>query len=378
MSNEQIGGDLIGYGSFGCVFKPALNCPGDTDVPDDAVSKVFYGKDGKRDAKEELGMDKIIRGIKGHEQWSHSWHKMCKPSNYDDTYNIDPSIESCLDMNNISESDYDRTRTMLQGSDAGTPFLDLMTNKFKSSTFSNKETFRRNFLYMMKMMKPLFLGLKAMYHSGLSHNDIKDENIMVDKDGCKYIDFGFACEFKNKKFYENRSKTEWWLDRIYPTYPYEFIFLYAYGDLLEEEKRDIQEKIYRSLHDRYVLVHDQIFGRKTHEYLLHLVDRIIKDGPKIRNGASGKDITSLIDTYSVGMLIPGTLCKISKKHGSVKKLIKLVGSDKVKSFMDLFKDMTEPDHSNRMKPDEAYTRYLELEKLYLSPKEVRRKRTRRK
>ena len=61
---------------------------------------------------------------------------------------------------------------------------------------------------IMKLMKPLFIGLKEMYNKGVSHIDIKDENIMIDDGGCKYIDFGLACEFKDRKFYERRSKNE--------------------------------------------------------------------------------------------------------------------------------------------------------------------------
>ena len=45
---------------------------------------------------------------------------------------------------------------------------------------------------MMKLMKPLFIGLVEMNKKDITHNDIKGDNIMVDDDGCKYIDFGLA------------------------------------------------------------------------------------------------------------------------------------------------------------------------------------------
>ena len=380
--NEKLGGSLIGRGSFGCVFKPSLKCPGEKGGKDDVVSKVFFSEDSKKEAKDEMDIDEKINNIKGNEDWSHVWYKNCVPPKYDELYEIEPEIEDCLYDNDVTESDFDKYRRMLQGSYAGTTLLDLMNKDFKSSTFTDKQKFTNNFLKLMKQMKPLFIGLKQMYHKGISHNDIKDENIMIDDDGCKYIDFGLSCEFKDKKFYERRSKTEFIHDRIYPPYPYEFIFLYTNSLLLKEnDRKDIKLNIYRSLHERYVLVHEQIFNRKTHDYVLHLIERFMKKGTSIRK-KEGKNITSLIDTYSLGMLIPCILCKLAKKHGKMKQLKNLIKLNKTKSFIDLFKHMTEPDNFNRMKPDNVYDKYLELEKLYLKSapqKEVKqKKRTKRK
>ena len=66
----------------------------------------------------------------------------------------------------------------------------------------------------------------------------------------------------------------------------------------------------------------------------------------------------------------------------MKQLKKHIHNKVIKSFIDLFKHMTEPDNFNRMKPDNVYDKYLELEKLYLKSgpqKEVKqKKRTKRK
>jgi serine/threonine protein kinase len=374
--NKKLGGALIGRGSFGCVFKPSLKCPGEKGGKEDVVSKVFFSEDSKKEAKDEININILINKIKDSGKWAHTWYKNCIPQKYEELYEDEPEIEDCLYDNDVTESDYDKYRRMLQGSYAGVTLLDLMNKDFKSSTFTDKGKFTNVFFKLMKLMKPLFIGLKEMYRKSISHNDIKDENIMVDGDGCKYIDFGLACEFKDKKFYEKRSKTEYIHDRIYPPYPYEYIFLYTYSELLKEnDKRDIQLNIYRSLHDRYVIVHDQIFNRKSNDYIIQLIDRFINKGSSIKK-QEGKNITSLIDTYSLGMLIPCILCKLAKKHGKMKQLKNLIKLNKIKSFIDLFKHMTEPDNFNRMKPGNVLDKYLELEKLYLnssSQKEVKRK-----
>ena len=363
---EMIGGALIGKGSFGCVFKPSLTCPGEKVNKEDIVSKVFFSEGSKKEAQDEMKIDAIIDRIKGNENWAHIWYKNCQPSKYEKLYKEDPEIEDCLYENDVSEYEFNKYRRMLQGTYAGVSLLDTMIKDFGSSIFSDNSKFTSNFLKIMKLMKPLFIGLKEMYHKGVSHNDIKDENIMIDGGGCKYIDFGLACEFKDRKFYEKRSKSEFIYDRIYPSYPYEYIYLYATKEILEEEKDDKKRKIYRSLHDRYVTVHETVFSRKTRDNLLHLIDRFIKGGKSIRQGIEGKNITSLIDTYSLGMLLPCILCKIAKKHGKMKQLKHLLHLTKIKSFIDLFKHMTEPDNFNRMKPDSCLQKYNELEKLYLS------------
>ena len=62
--NLQSGGDLIGTGSFGCVFHPALKCEKQSYVHDDMVSKVFFSDDAKKEAEEEIKIDKMIKAIK--------------------------------------------------------------------------------------------------------------------------------------------------------------------------------------------------------------------------------------------------------------------------------------------------------------------------
>jgi serine/threonine protein kinase len=377
-----IGGALIGRGSFGCVFKPAFKCPGEKNTKDNIVSKVFFNEESKKEALEEMNIDSKINKIKGYEQWSHIWNKNCIPPKYDVLYEEDKEIKDCLRDNDIDEYEFDKYRRMLQGTYAGISLLDSLYKDFKSSTFTNKNKFTTLFLKYMKLMKPLFIGLISMYNKGITHNDIKDENIMIDNEGCKYIDFGLACEFKDRKFYEKRSKSEFIYDRIYPSYPYEYIYLYASPGVLQEEQDDIKQDVYRSLHDRYELVHEQIFKRKTREFLINLIDKLIKRGKIIQKDHNGKQITSLIDTYSLGMLIPSTLCKLAKKYSKMNQLKKLVTSSKINSFIDLFKHMTEPNHYDRIKPSNVYNKYLELEKLYLtsSPKKERgnKKRTKRK
>ena len=225
-------------------------------------------------------------------------------------------------------------------------------------------------------MKPLFKGLKKLYNKGIGHNDISNKNIVIDNGKCKFIDFGFSSRYDQLKFYKKRSSLEFISGRIYPPYPYEFIYLFATRDILKEnDKEDIEYDIYRSLHDRYKLVHETFFNRNTKQYLVNTIDRFINKENKKRYI---KDIISLLDTYSLGILLPSILCSKAKKYGMISSLKKYITDNKIKSFIYLFKHMSEPDYFNRINPNDAYDKYVELEKLYLTKKFNDKKRTKRK
>ena len=95
------GGSLIGRGSFGCVFKPCLKCPGEKSSKEGIVSKVFFSEDSDKEAKEEIKIDDMIQKIKGNEKWAHIWYKNCKPPSYDILYKQDEEIEDWIDMENF-------------------------------------------------------------------------------------------------------------------------------------------------------------------------------------------------------------------------------------------------------------------------------------
>ena len=73
-------------------------------------------------------------------------------------------------------------------------------------------------------MKPLFFGLNERYKNGLSHLDIKVNNIVLHNNVFKYIDFGLSCELSDYKHFKNRSLSEFDNTRFYLWYPVEYIY----------------------------------------------------------------------------------------------------------------------------------------------------------
>ena len=58
------------------------------------------------------------------------------------------------------------------------------------------------------MMLPLFKGLNILQKNNIIHNDIKYDNIVLQNDKFKYIDFGLSGFLNNKQHFKMRSKRE--------------------------------------------------------------------------------------------------------------------------------------------------------------------------
>ena len=367
-NNLKLGGDLIGSGSFGCVFKPALKCQDNKTVSDNYVSKILFGDNSKYETKEELKINKLIKSINGYEKWAYVWDKYCIPNSYYELKKQEPDINNCLNENSLTVTEFNVNRHMLLGNYAGITLNEYISKKFKLDVYNNKNKFIKNFLEIMKLMKPLFIGLIEMNKKKISHNDIKSDNIMIDSIGAGYIDFGLSAKYSNIRFFKQRSMTEFIADRIYPPYPLEFIYLYASKQLLEEELDYIKDDITRSLYNRYKLIHETIFKRKNIKgYFINLINYTI-EGKLIKEK---NNIITLLDTYSIGILVPSMITNLAKSYNKLSQLNKLLMVKEIKPFIELFKSMSEPDNKERLKPLDAYQRYLELESTYLKSNKKR-------
>lgn len=358
------GSGLIGNGSFGCVFRPLISCKGNSNKTDDTrVSKIFFGNDSKIDADIEFELSRNIDLIDPDNKWSYSWDTKCKSPPYEKIFKKDKMINKCLKDANIDIERFDRTSYMLTGAYAGKVINETRETLELKKCYTDIKQFRKIFLKIMKYVKPLFLGLSELYKHKISHLDINRNNMTFQYKEDKlfrYIDFGLSCKFNELDKYENRSKSEFGWERIYPPYPLEFIYLFAPPELLKEELKDIESDIHRTGFDMFLLIHELVFHRNDmSNYQKNLLN-------KMKNKKPNKNkVLQLLDTYSLGVFIARMLLENKPDNVTKKEFIKLLTDPIIKEYINLFKKMSEPDSNKRILPQEAYDIYLDLEKKYI-------------
>lgn len=357
------GGSILGSGSFGCVFRPAINCNNSRGKKNNKkVSKIFFGTDSKIDCDNEFELSQFIKKIDPHNEWSYKWDLKCKSPTYEEILKLNKNIKTCLKNANIDIERFNKTSYMLIGDYAGKVINETRETKELQKCYEDIRRFKVIFLKIMKSVKPLFYGLNELYKNKLSHLDINRNNMTLQLDDklFRYIDFGLSCKFSEIGKYENRSKTEFGWERIYPPYSLEFIYLFAPKKLLEEELEDINNGIYRTGFDMYLLIHGLVFDRKdVKKHQIELLNNMMVKKP------SKKKVLNLIDTYSLGIFIARMLLENKPDNISKSQFKKLLNEHEIKEFINLFKMMSEPIANKRIMPYEAYDKYLELEKKYL-------------
>ncbi len=133
-------------------------------------------------------------------------------------------MDNCLDDEELVD-EFDENSYMMNGIYGGETFDDYFMNMFEDKQMSVPQR-DKQFLKVIRMMEPLFLGLKRISEKKIVHNDIKPNNIVVHDGVFKYIDFGFAGKLSHKKHFQESSLDELKSNRIYMDYPLEYLLYY--------------------------------------------------------------------------------------------------------------------------------------------------------
>jgi serine/threonine protein kinase len=179
---------IIGEGTYGCVFKPSLQCakkPSANFNYNDYVSKFMKTKNAEIELKEFVFIGKIDP--------TNDYHLgepiMCEPD-FDDPELIN-DIKHCrnINKNDFLNNEIKDNYSLLIIKYGGPDLKDLCMNHIIKYISTNKENKTDNFwLEVHHLIK----GLKFFKDNGIVHNDIKPQNILFNlKTGkMKYIDFG--------------------------------------------------------------------------------------------------------------------------------------------------------------------------------------------
>ena len=359
----MIGGKLLATGSSSCIFYPNFPCHDRDTIKEDKITKIIYDHKSLQSLNKEKKINEIIQSITGYQKWSIVYDELCKTPSRNKLHEYDKEgMNDCEDGMKRSEDVISINESyMLNGKFGG-----ITLDKYFKEKMVDKRNIQSNFLSLMNMMKPLFLGLKAMDKHNLCHNDIKGGNIVEDKNTFKYIDFGLSDTMNRYIHFKKRSISEFKTNRIYLPYSLEYIYSNSSEkDLYKEydfERRNL---------DRFMDL-CSLFNRdyrSIHQLVVH---------KSILKANSFKDLIRGIDTYSLGILIPLLFLSNYGLEDTISLLDKYIIVD---DFFDLFEQMSEPLYEDRITPSESYNLFSKLLRKYNPQKKrikTKRKKRRRK
>lgn len=191
VSRNKDGGELIGQGTYGCVYYPGIKCPGKKDNYKKYVTKlevVDYS------LKNELEISKLIREIKNYKNFFVPIVKKCpiKISSLSKT-DIQPDKCEVLDKNNGKEFVLIYMR-YIKGKDLFSFINDIrLMSNIDSNTISKK---------LLSYYKYLLEGLGLFITKDIVHMDLKNDNVMIENTNNKLgrpliIDYGLSINMKN-------------------------------------------------------------------------------------------------------------------------------------------------------------------------------------
>ena len=188
-TRNKHGGEAIGSGGFGCIFKPALMCKG-ADKRTDGVSKMSIVKYSKQEIHEISRIKKRLHKIKNYEQYFLLDVDICDPAKLtqQDLIGFNKKCFS-LTKQNLNEKNINNNLdkvSILNMPDGG---IDLK----KWLIHDGKITRDKIYLLNNAIIKLLVHGIKPMNKAGVIHHDLKDRNILIDKyANARIIDWGLS------------------------------------------------------------------------------------------------------------------------------------------------------------------------------------------
>ena len=211
------GGEAVGRGSYGCVFRPALKCRGFNEDLGKYVSKLMCNKEANQEMQEIDNIINIIYNIPNNKEYfipnKEEQFFKCNLEDIDKSNLKNSNI--CVNFQRCSESDKLRdlfkdnfsddesiqwivnnkkNLTIIQQPDGGEEFAKFIRKEMKNSEDDEIKKISKILINLMKN------GIKLMNEEGLLHLDIKPENLVIKDDKIRIIDWGLSINTKNKNF----------------------------------------------------------------------------------------------------------------------------------------------------------------------------------
>ena len=191
MSHKRKGGKPVFAGAQGCVFDPALKCKHrPRDIHDGTVSKLGYTRSAEFEMREYEQIRPFITQIKNYEKYFNIRASVCEPdtlgpddlAGFNDVCHL--FTDTSIDASNVN-ANLDKLRA-INMPNLGTDLKGWM----KQSPLDAHRLRRLN----DHISELLVRAVVPMNQLGVIHNDLKSENLMMDRAGAnvRIIDWGLA------------------------------------------------------------------------------------------------------------------------------------------------------------------------------------------
>jgi len=188
--HAQNGGIPIFAGAQGCVFKPSLKCNNQPrNYNDGNISKLGLKEGAEAEMREYVKIKQYLRQIKNYKQYFSVQAALCEPDPLEphDLVNFD-DVCTNLKQFNITATNVNSKLSKLRM--INMPDLGIDLKKWMDQTSFNAANLRQLNDHISKL---LIYAVVPMNQLGVIHNDLKSENVMIDRNNnCRIIDWGLA------------------------------------------------------------------------------------------------------------------------------------------------------------------------------------------
>lgn len=214
------GGKLVGQGSYGCGFIPAIPCIGDKGRPQDTFTKLMEAED----AKVEMSMVQHLKFIDPEQKYCLYPKTICEPKAY--ALTAEDNVMACKKVAAMRPRTNADLKFILSTGD-----FALLQTPIGGEELGKIKVPKERLNEFLASLQNLFKGLYKFHQFGLYHFDIKWDNILVKEVNGKYIprfiDFGLS-----RTASELVKDAEYPMNRPYEIWPYEFRLYELYDEIM--------------------------------------------------------------------------------------------------------------------------------------------------
>ena len=273
----------------------------------------------------------------------------------------DDEIAKCKNLKNAENL------IMLQGSYGGIDIDNYITEQLITSyqrdlhTSTMKPFIAKYNVFLLKF-KNILKGLSDMNKHNICHMDIKYENLVINNNVIKLIDFGLSnnsiSDFNNinKRAYSELRN----IHRYYHPYPPEYIYSCTYSDydtIMNKELNLISNGHLRENFSILKELHEKIIKdvKNMNKYIINLIKRNLENP---LSDAEKKKLYDKIDIYSLGYIFIYIFNIINEYENVINNVfMHIINDPKINPFINLCGKMLQLNYYDRISAEDAYKEY---------------------